>query len=240
MDIGGRIALVTGGAVRIGRAVCLRLAAEGATVVIHCNRSKDKGEALRAEIQDAGDRAYVITADLSRAPACEGLIEETVKTAGGLDILINNAAVFHKDALDEISQEVLMREWQVNLMAPILLAKTFITSAKSGKVVNLLDRRIFSHDPECIPYLLSKMALAEFTKSAALAAAPGFTVNGVAPGAILPPPGKGEEYLKDAAGEVPLKRQCTPEDVADAVIFCLRNDALTGAIIPVDGGQHLL
>ena len=234
MNLNGKVALVTGGAVRIGAAICRALAAEGARVVIHCRSSKAEAAALAKEI-----RGFVIQSDLNSETACERLIEQAVRKAGRLDILVNNAAVFHKDSLKTITARRLTDEFWPNLFAPILLMRTFAVQAKRGKIVNLLDRRIASLDASCVPYVLSKKSLAEFTKIAALELAPGITVNGVAPGAVLPPPGKGKKYLHDNAGPVLLKRQVTPREVAEAIVFLLQSDSITGQIVYVDGGQNL-
>jgi pteridine reductase len=160
--------------------------------------------------------------------------------AGQLDILINNAAVFHKDGLLATTEAKLLGEFWPNLFAPLLLMRAFARHSGGGKIINLLDRRIAGHDTECVSYVLAKKALAELTALAALELAPRFTVNGVAPGAVLPPPGKGADYLHDQAGPVPLQRIITPQAVAQAVLTLLGNDAITGQILFVDGGQHLL
>ena len=107
-------------------------------------------------------------------------------------------------------------------------------------MINLLDRRITSLDDSCVPYVLSKKSLAEFTRIAALELAPRITVNAVAPGAVLPPPGKGKAYLKDNAGPIPLGRLVKPEEVAAAVVFLLKSESVTGQTVFVDGGQNLL
>ena len=159
---------------------------------------------------------------------------------GHLDILVSNAAVFHKDSLRNVSGKKLLDEFWPNLFAPILLIRAFASRVEKGKIVNLLDRRIAGLDVSSVPYLLTKKALAELTRLAALELAPGITVNGIAPGPVLPPPGKGKSYLRDHAGSVPLNKRITPEDIADAVIFLLKNDAITGQILFVDGGQNLL
>lgn len=232
--------LVTGGGVRIGAAIVRALADAGADVAIHCRSSREAAETLAEECRAKGVAAVVVQANLDDAETLPPLVHEAASGLDGLNVLVNSAAVFHKHAFSEITQEALRSEWSTNAVAPILLTRAFTEVAGAGKIVNLLDRRVFGNDPECIPYLLSKKILAEFTKAAALTLAPDFTVNGVAPGAILPPPGRGADYLKDAAGRVPLERQCSPEEVADAALFCLRNDAVTGQIISVDGGQGLL
>lgn len=240
MDLTGQTALVTGGAVRIGRAISLALARAGADVVIHHHRSAAPARALRREVEALGRRAFCVRGDLRREADVRRLVRASREKGGRLDILVNNAAVFHKDSLRAVTARKLREEFEVNLFAPLLLLRAFAEEGGGRSVVNLLDRRITSLDRECIPYVLSKMALAGATRIAALDLAPRIRVNAVAPGAILPPPGKGAKYLKDMAGPVPLRRRCAPEDVADAVLFLLQNDALTGQIIFVDGGQHLL
>jgi NAD(P)-dependent dehydrogenase (short-subunit alcohol dehydrogenase family) len=110
----------------------------------------------------------------------------------------------------------------------------------SGAIINVLDRRISSVAPDCLPYLLTKKALAEFTKSAALELAPEIIVNAVAPGAILPPPGGDEAIARELAGAAPLDHRCTPDDVARAVVSLLEAEGITGQTLFVDSGQHLV
>lgn len=231
MNLNGKVALVTGGAVRIGAVICRALAAEGARVVIHYRRSKNEAVALAKEL---GGKA--VQSDLDSESACKRLMAR----AGRPDILVNNAAVFHKDSLKSLTARKLTDEFWPNLFAPVLLTRAFARTVKKGAVINLLDRRIASLDATCVPYVLSKKSLAEFTKIAALELAPGIRVNGVAPGAVLPPPGKGKAYLKDHAGPIPMGRLVKPEEVADAVVFLLKSDSVTGQIVFVDGGQSLL
>ncbi len=240
LSLHGKVALVTGGAQRIGRAICEALVAQGCGVVVHYRTSaREAGEvALAARL--AGVAGHRVQANLDREAGCRELIKEARRLAGRLDILVNNAAVFSKDPLERVTERGLQGEFQTNLFAPVLLTKYFADATRRGQVVNILDRRIAGHDATCIPYLLSKKALAAFTEEAALALAPRFTVNAVAPGPILPPPGKGRAYLKDHAGRVPLRVRFAPADVGDAVVLLLRSRKTTGQILYVDGGQHLL
>jgi NAD(P)-dependent dehydrogenase (short-subunit alcohol dehydrogenase family) len=240
MNLAGQTALVTGGAVRIGRAICEALAGAGLNVVVHYRRSATEAVALCAELERRGVQAWAVPADLSSEAACTELIRRATAAAGRLDILINNAAVFHKDSLRATTEAGLLAEFWPNLFAPLLLMRALAAQGAGGKIVNLLDRRITGHDVECVPYVLAKKALAELTQLAARELAPRFTVNGVAPGAVLPPPGQGAAYLHDFAGTVPLQKQVTPAAVAAAVLALLQNDAITGQILFVDGGQHLL
>jgi pteridine reductase len=240
MNLNAKTALVTGGAVRIGRAICEALAAEGCRVVVHCHRSRAAAARLAAELRAGGAQAWGVRGALRTQAGCERVVAEAWRAAGRLDILVNNAAVFHKDALATATERKLQDEFRINLFAPVLLTRAFARRARTGKVINLVDRRVAGHDPACLPYVLSKQALAEFTRVAALDLAPRITVNAVAPGAVLPPPGKGSKYLYDRAGRVPLRRPVTPADVAQAVAMLLQADAVTGQVLFVDGGQHLL
>ena len=171
---------------------------------------------------------------------CRSLFAAALECAGSVDILVNNAAVFHKSRLKAVTEPKLRLEFGINLFAPILLTRLFAEQADKGAVINLLDRRIRANDPDGLPYSLSKKALAAFTEEAALALAPGITVNSVAPGPVLPPPGKGPQYLYERAGRIPLKVRISPQDVAEAVVMCLRCGTMTGQVLFVDGGQHLL
>jgi NAD(P)-dependent dehydrogenase (short-subunit alcohol dehydrogenase family) len=246
MNLRSRTALVTGGAVRIGRAICAALAARGCRVIVHYDRSGKPAKALADALSQTGVRAFTVRAHLATQGDCDGLINEAWALAGRVDFLVNNAAVFHKEGLMACDEDTILAELRTNLVAPMLLSRAFAAKAGReapglcGKIVNLLDRRIAGNEVGCLPYLLSKKGLAEFTRNAALELAPRFTVNGVAPGAILPPPGKGAAYIRDLAGTVPLQRRCRPEDVAAAVVYLLESDAVTGQIVFVDGGQHLL
>jgi NAD(P)-dependent dehydrogenase (short-subunit alcohol dehydrogenase family) len=231
-----RVALVTGGAVRLGSAICRALAHEGATVVIHYRRSRTEAEALEKEL----GRAFVVQADLTSESACARLIDHALKMAGGLDFLVNSAAVFGKDALRASSMDKVMAEFWPNFFAPMQLIRSFAARQKTGRIVNILDRRVAGNETGCVPYLLSKRALADLTRLAALELAPHIVVNGVAPGPILPPPGHGEDYMKDHAGRIPLDARPTPEDIADAVLYLLKSRGVTGQVLYVDGGQHLL
>lgn len=240
MSLKGKKALVTGGAVRIGRAICEMLAEAGTDVCIHYNRSYDQATALRDQLEERGVEAHIAEANLMTETACMELMDKAVAMLGPLDILINNASVFNKEDLDDANMDVWMGEMWPNFFAPTMLMRAMAARGRKGKIVNLLDRRITSNDAECIPYLISKKALAEVTRLGALRYAPRIAVNGVAPGAVLPPPGKDEQYIKDHAGPVPLEIQVKPEDIARAVRFVLESDGVTGQVLYVDGGQHLL
>ena len=240
MELTRSTALVTGGAVRIGRAIVAALAARGCRVVIHYDRSAAAAESLVAALRCEGHDAWAVQADLQGEADCAALVEQARAAAGRLDILVNNAAIFVKGTLAAADEAQWMAVLRPNLLVPILLTRAFAAGTRQGQVINLLDRRISGHEPGCIPYVLSKQALAEFTQAAALELAPGIRVNAVAPGPVLAPPGKGAQYLQDHAGRIPLGRRIAPADVAKAVVALLELDNVTGQIVYVDGGQGLL
>lgn len=227
MNLSGKRALVTGGAVRIGHAIVQALQAEGVEVVVHYCNSRDAAEELSP---------YTVQANLEKPGEYGSLIER----AGKLDILVNNASIFTKDTLTASSPKKTMREFQINLIAPMELTRAFAQQAGEGAVINLLDRRIRCHDTTCVPYSLSKKGLEELTKLAALEYAPRVRVNAVAPGPVLPPPGSSADSARELAGRIPLDVLPTPQQISEAALFLMHADAVTGQIIYVDGGQHLL
>ena len=228
MVLTGKRALVTGGAVRIGKAITQALQAAGAEVVVHYRNSRAEAEALSP---------LSLQADLQRVEECARLIGR----AGPLDILINNASVFTKDSLADAKPERVRREFQLNLFAPMELTRAFAAQAgQGGAVVNLLDRRIACNDTSCVPYLIAKKGLEDLTKLAALEYAPGIRINAVAPGPVLPPPGSAAESARELAGHLPLDKLPTPGSIAEAVLFLLQAESTTGQTLFIDGGQHLL
>lgn len=231
MKLNGKRALVTGGAVRIGKAITQALQAEGVEVVVHFRNSEAEARALSST---------VIQADLGNPAEYESLMERAAETFGPIDILVNNAAVFHHCPLAESDTDSVLKELHPNLLAPLALIRGFAKKTTKGKIVNLLDRRITSHDTQYVPYMLSKKGLEELTKLAAIDLAPGIAVNAVAPGAVLPPPDKVGDTAWEPAGTIPLKKRPSPEEIADAVLYLLKSDILTGQILFVDGGQNLL
>ncbi len=233
--------LVTGGGVRIGRALSLALAGAGAELVIHYRRSSDAAEETAEAIRVAGGRADTVCGDLATEEGARSILGQAL-ARGPLDALVNNAAVFHRDPLSRSNRATFLAEFGPNLFGPLELLRGFAAQNRPGSVVNLLDRRIAAHDAGAVPYQLSKVALAEATRLAALEFAPRLRVNAVAPGAILPPPGvpnaPGDFSLQ--GGRAPLKHRGAPQDIAEAVLFLLTAPAITGQIVFVDGGQHLL
>jgi len=241
-----RIVLVTGGAVRMGRVIVDALVGAGAGVVVHARHSQAAGDALVAGIRERGGRAWRVSGALETPDGVAGVFRDALAAAGRVDGLVNNAALFARQSLAASDAAAFEQFWRVNALAPMLLTRLLAehiaakhpqaTTPVAG-VVNLLDQRIAQPCDGCLPYLVSKSALAAFTTSAAVELAPRITLNAVAPGAaLLPVTATGRE----PAGSALLGKQCTPEQIAEAVVFLLASPSITGQILYVDGGQHLV
>ena len=235
-------ALVTGGAVRLGRAIALGLGRAGCDVAVHHFRSAAAAEEVAAEIAAFGQRAVVLPADLSDAAACARLLAEARSQLGGLDVLVNNAAIFLPGDLATTSVEDWERQLALNLRAPFLLAQAFAATLgpeERGKIVNVTDARAQRPGRGHLAYRLSKHGLDHLTALLALELAPRITVNAVAPGAMLAAGGDDEALARRVATVVPLRRAGGADAVGEAVLYLLREDFATGVVLPVDGGEYL-
>ena len=241
MNIEGKKILITGAAKRVGRVLAEQLAAQGALLIIHYHTSEDEARELCRMLTERGSVAYPIRADLCSEVACEELVREAVRLLGGLDVLVNNAAVFLADDLMTLDMERAAYQMKVNVLAPLLLSRCFALSASAGRIINILDQRMAGHGGEkTLSYTLSKKMLGEGTRILALELAPRFRVNAVSPGAVLAPDDGNRTCVREKAGAAPLGRPGSPEEVAEAVCYLIRSDSTTGQILFVDGGQHLL
>lgn len=238
-ELSGKTALVTGAAKRLGRACALALAEAGVNVVAHYNRSAAEADALCAELQARGVNAWALAGDLAQPDEAEALFARAVALAGPVQVLINNASIFDPNRLADISFEQVTQNAAVNAWAPFVLCRAFAAQGLPGRIVNFLDTRVDGYDWPHVAYILSKHLLAVLTRMTALEYAPGITVNAVAPGLVLPPPGEDDSYLDRLTGSVPLQRHGTAADIARTVMFLLRSDFITGEVIHVDGGVHL-
>ncbi|MEJ2626697.1 MAG: SDR family oxidoreductase [Pseudolabrys sp.] len=234
-----RVALITGGARRIGAALARALAREGYALVLHANRSRVEAEKLAAEIEADGGRARVVLADLADAAAVDNLIA-AASAFGPLTLLVNSAAEFEPDDIATLERAAFERTMAVNLAAPLFLAKAFAAQAPAGSaIVNVLDQRVFKPTPRFFSYSLAKSALYTATTTLAQALAPRVRVNAVAPGPTLPSSRQSDAEFAQQAATLPLGRGPTPDDIAAAVVYLAKADAVTGATIAVDGGQHV-
>lgn len=247
MDLHGKVALVTGAGRRLGREIALALGRAGADVVVHFGASRDGAEDTAAALRDAGRRAWTLGADLSEVEQIDRLFDGIEEQVGRLDVLVNSAATFESKPVAEVEPADWERTMAVNLRAPFFCAQKAAAlmpgeGAGGGVIVNLADLSACSPWPGYSVHGASKAGLVFLTRALARELGPAVRVNAVIPGAILPPPGgttDDPEWLQ--RGErLPLGRTGSPEDVARAALALIDNDYITGAVLPVDGGEGLV
>ncbi len=234
-------ALVTGAATRVGRAIARRLAADGWAVAVHYRDSEEPAEALASEIEAAGGRALPLAANLTVEAETAALIGQAA-ALGPVTCLVNNAAEFERDEIDNASRESWDLHMETNLRAPFVLAQAMaraLPPGTEGNIVNLIDQRVWNLTPHFISYTLSKSGLWTLTRTLALALAPRIRVNAIGPGPTLPSKRQTDAQFAAQQHAQPLRRGTTPDEIADAVTYLLGAPAVTGQMLALDGGQHL-
>lgn len=234
------LALVTGGARRIGRTLSLALAEAGYDIAVHYRTSKPEAEEAVADVVLKGRRAQAFQADLAVEGKATALMERVVEAMGPVSLLVNNASVFREDSIQSMTRESWDAHMETNLRSPLALAQAFAMQAPEGSlIVNLLDQRVWKPNPQFFTYALSKAALWAATRTLAQALAPRIRVNAVGPGPTLPSIHQAPEDFAAEAANTPLGRRATPEEIARAVLYLVDAPSVTGQMIAVDGGQHL-
>ncbi|HVE86355.1 MAG TPA: SDR family oxidoreductase [Myxococcales bacterium] len=240
----GKVVLVTGGGVRLGRAIAEAAGRAGASVAVHYHRSAAGAEEALRAIRADGNRAAAFRADLADPSAAEPLAAAVEAELGPISALVNSAALFERAPFTQTPLDVLERQWAVNARAPYLLTQAVarrMLARGAGDVVNVLDiGGVWLPWRQYSAYCMTKAAMAALTRCLALELAPAVRVNGVAPGAILPPESMDAAALEALRANVPQQRFGGPEDLARTVLFLLAGPAfITGQIIAVDGGRTL-
>jgi NAD(P)-dependent dehydrogenase (short-subunit alcohol dehydrogenase family) len=237
-----RTTLITGAALRIGRAIALDLARHGWSVAVHYRSQAAAAAELVAELERAGGRAAALEADLGDERQVAGLVERAAAAIGPLTCLVNNAAAFEPDLVGTATRQSWDRHLETNLRAPFVLIQHFarqLPETESGSVVNLIDQRVLNPTPYFVSYTVSKVGLWTLTRTLALALAPRIRVNAIGPGPTLRSARQSEADFARQCAATPLGRGTTPGEIADAVRFLLSAPAVTGQMIALDGGQHL-
>jgi NAD(P)-dependent dehydrogenase (short-subunit alcohol dehydrogenase family) len=238
-----KLALITGGAVRIGRAIALELAKNGYSIAIQYNQSEDQAAETVAAIQKLGAAAASFRASLADPAQAGALIPAIVNSMGPLTCLVNNASHFADDRLPSLTEEGWRSHMAVNLDAPVFLSQAFasqLPAEVAGNIVNIIDQRVLRPNPQYFSYTLSKSALWIATKTMAQALAPRIRVNAIGPGPALGNAYQTKEDFEQECRAMPLGHGTAPEEIASGVLFILRTRAMTGQMIALDGGQHLL
>ncbi len=243
MELENKVAIVTGGAVRIGRAISLALAQAGARILVHYSGSAEAARSTVEQITSSGGRAESVSADFTKpVQAARTVVAAALDHFAQVDMLINSAAIFARGSLAATTEPDWDRHFAINLKTPAFLCQEFAARHNpggAGAIVNIADWRGLHPVPGYLAYTLTKSAVVAMTRLLALELAPAIRVNAVAPGAILPPPGSTPEDLNRMAEQLPLKRHGSVDDVTAAVLFLLRSDFVTGEVLYVTGGQHL-
>jgi pteridine reductase len=242
MELRGRVALVTGAGRRLGRAMAAALASRGMTLAIHHHASFAGANELRDEIVRSGGRAVCFPADLTDASAAQALPPRVVRELGGLDVLVNSAAVMHRLRFDETTPEQWDAILDLNLRSIFFCTQGAAPALRAarGKVVNLADLSGVQPWPGFAAHSISKAGVVMLTKVMARSLAPDVTVNAIAPGAVLVPDEYDADERERLARSTPLRRLGNPADAIAALLYLLEGgDFVTGEVLVVDGGRHL-
>jgi pteridine reductase len=241
MELSGRTALVTGAGHRVGRAIAVALGAQKMRVAVHYNSTADGAKETIRTIEKAGGSGETFGADLTHPEQLTGLVESVVKRFGGLDVLVNSAAVMVRTPLGETAASQWDDVMALNLRAPFLLSQAAAPHLRRarGAIVNIADLAAFETWPDYLVHGLSKSGVVYLTRALARVLAPEIRVGAVAPGTVLLPDGWSDADAERLRATTPLQRNGSPEDVANAVLFILGADYFTGDTIIVDGGRHI-
>jgi pteridine reductase len=241
MDIRGKNVLITGGAVRVGAAITRKLALAGATVFCHFHSSRNAAVSLQKSLREEGAELHLLQADLSRVAMAEQLVDEVVKTAGRIDILVNNAAIFFVTPLGSVTEEEWDRLFALNLKSAFFIAQragTIMKQQGSGKIINICDTSGERPWPSFLPYSITKAGMISMTRGLAKALAPEVQVAGINPGPVMLPADYSPVQREQALAKTLLRREGNPADIAATVHFLIEgSDYITGAIFNIDGGR---
>ncbi|MFQ5596790.1 MAG: SDR family oxidoreductase [Nitrospiria bacterium] len=234
------VALVTGGARRLGREICLMLAEEGCDIALHYHSSHKDARRVKDKIEEGGRRCLLVQGDLTDRSFYRTLIETVFEAFGTLSVLVNNASIFERIDFKQTTPDVLDRHFLLHLHAPFFLSQWFAKHSANGVIINVLDSRVSKHSTEYLAYGLTKQSLRELTLLMAKVLGPRIRVNGICPGPILPPENQGLDYLNALAEKIPLKRPGSVSDVLRAIRYLKEAPYVTGDILFVDGGEQLI
>ncbi len=232
--------IITGGAKRVGAALVRYFAQNNYDIALHYSTSKSEAERLQAEVRALGVNCELFALDLSKIEKIPALMADIKTRMPNVTTLINNASIFTRKSFMETDEAFLDAQMTVNFKAPFFLTQAFAKTFGAGSVVNILDTDISKTNGSHFAYLLSKKALADFTQMAARDLGPKIRVNGVCPGHILPSTQVDMDYGDRLLKIIPLKEHPTPELLAEAAYGLAQNRMMTGELIHIDGGMHLL
>lgn len=239
--MGTKAALITGAARRIGRAIAVHLAGEGWDIAAHYNTSRQEALSLQGEVRAAGAECRLYAADLSDPASADRLVEECIRDFPHASLLVNSASIFKKDTVATLSPGLWDEHLRINALSPILLTRAFHRlSAAQNCVINLLDQKVTGVTPDFFSYTISKLALHNATRMLAMSLWPKTRVNGIAPGLVLPSGDQTEEQFRQVHNRTPLGVGPSLPEICRAVVLLAETPSITGQVITIDGGRHLL
>ncbi len=235
-----KYALVTGSADRIGKGIALDLASQGYNLLLHYNSSHQKAVDLKNQVDVFGVDSKLVKIDFIANNDFDSLFQSFKDDGINIEILVNCASDFHPSSFEDIGSELYHKEMKINFENIYLLTKSFARVYDKGVIINFIDTKVEKNYSKHLDYILSKKLLKEFTLLSAVHLAPHFRVNAIAPGLILPPKDKDEAYLMNLAKEIPLKTIGSLDEILKAFRFLIDSYFVTGQILYIDGGDHLI
>lgn len=238
-------AVITGGAIRVGKALSLAMATNGYEVIIIYNSSNKEAQSLKREIENNGQKAYIYQCDISKVGNINTVFDEVFSNHKNIELLINNSSIFERKSFLETEEEFFDSHFNINLKAPFFITQKFAKYCKelnyngNFNVINIIDSYITTNTAAYFAYLMSKKSLADFTKMVALELAPNIRVNAISPGMILPSEGWGEEKIEKKTSNMPLGKKPKLEDITNAALYLNDNISITGNNIFIDSGMQL-
>lgn len=243
MELSGKTALITGSAIRLGRAISLALADKGCNLILHYHSSVDNVQELLEQVNRKNISATLIKADLTDENESFSLFTKILEFVHHVDILVNNAGIYLNGNALQTTKDIWDKQFMLNLRSPFILSQEFarqLPEGMPGRILNISDAKVLRPKPDHFAYRLTKSSMNEMTKMLAKELAPNITVNALAPGLILPLAGREiNDLQKNTISRIPLQRLGGLEVIEDNVIHILEQDFLTGQIITLDGGEFL-
>jgi len=233
-------AFITGSSDRIGKAIALDLAKHGNNLLLHYNNSEEKALKVKSLVDEFNVKSELVHFNFLEENDYDEFFSSLKKRNISVQILVNCASDFRPSSFDEKGSELLRKEIRINFENAYLLTKSFARYYDKGHIINFLDTKIKKNHSPHLDYILSKKLFRDFTELAAVELAPRFRVNAIAPGLVLPPAGKNEEYLLKLAENIPMKSIGNLEEILKAFRFLIDSQFITGQTIYVDGGDHLI
>lgn len=242
MELQGKVALVTGGAVRVGKAIAVALASSGADIAFSYHTSGDAARETQQELESLGRRVLARQADAASVSECRQLVDAAVAHFGRLDVLVNSASLWRRTRFAELKEDDWDQVMDIMLKGAAFTshaAAPYLAAHGDGTIVNIVDLSAFVPFPNLTAHSAGKAGLLNLTYGMAMELAPAVRVNAVAPGLVLPPPDYTEKQIQAAATRNLLGRWGSAQDVASAVLFLVQAGFITGTVMEVDGGEHI-